>query len=297
LTLPGKRPGQPRRDGNSGQVLVNRAKRAVIKPRELGACIVTGTEKIRSGFGNGDCLMLDFRNLVFAVSDATERYPAASFSLLSRFAERLARDGTPDNETAWRKLLNDVYEGQKFHHKATLSCVAVRKEAGTTTACVCNGGDSITLLINLTTRSAEYATTADMCFAGRTRELLCVDEIPLENDGYGFIIASDGITDTARLSGRTLERVSGSVLSRVPLHEIPEGLAEYLEGLPGPAEYDDIGLIAFSPTALEAADYPTILVGGTTPVEEVTHLESVSDKVIDDTWTTLDDMKGSMVRI
>ena len=87
------------------------------------------------------------------------------------------------------------------------------------------------------------------------------------------------------------------MLSRVPLHEIPEGLAEYLEGLPGPAEYDDIGLIAFSPSQLEAADHPTVLVGGTTPVEEVTHLESVSDKVIDDAWTTLDDMKGNVVRI
>jgi len=162
---------------------------------------------------------------------------------------------------------------------------------------VVHGGDSMVLLINLGTRRAEYATLADMCFAGRAKQLLCVDEIPLGNDGHGFIIASDGITDTARLAGCALERMSGSVLSRVPLHEIPGALAEYLDGLPGPAEYDDIGLIVFSPIELEATEHPTLLVGGTTPVEEVSYLRKVSEGTIEDAWITLDDAKDDIVRM
>jgi hypothetical protein len=121
--------------------------------------------------------------------------------------------------------------------------------------------------------------------------------MPVGDDGYGFVIASDGITDTARLRGRTLEGVSSSVLSRTPLHEIPEGLAEYLAGLQGPAEYDDIGLIVFSPTELEATDHPTILLGGTTPAEEVKYLEGIAENLIDDIWTTLDDTEVDVLRI
>jgi len=296
LVMPGKERRETSLDRESGSILINRAKRAVIKPRQLGACIVTGTDKIRSGFGNGDCLMLDFKNLVFAVSDATERFPAASYGLLSRLADRLARDGVPKNEPRWRELLNAVYAPQKYHHKATLSCVAIRKEEGTTKAYVSHGGDSIVLLVNLKTRRVEYTTSADMCFAGRAKELLCIEEIPVGDDGYGFVIASDGITDTARLAGRTLEGVSSSVLSRTPLHEIPQRLAEYLAGLRGPAEYDDIGLVVFSPTELAATDHPTILVGGTTPAEEFAYLEGISENVIDDIWAALDD-RGNIVTI
>ncbi len=29
-----------------------------------GAILVTGTDKIRSGYGNGDCVLLDFRHRV-----------------------------------------------------------------------------------------------------------------------------------------------------------------------------------------------------------------------------------------
>jgi len=292
----GKKRDESSLDEESGAILVNRAKRAVVKPRQLGACIVTGTDKIRSGFGNGDCLMLDFRNLVFAASDAAERFPAASYALLSRLADRLARDGAPENEADWRELLSAVYEPQKYHQKATLSCVAIRREGGATRACVSHGGDSIVLLVNLKTRRVEYTTSADMCFAGRARELLCIKDLPVANEGYGFVIASDGIMDAARLAGRTLERISGSVLSRFPIHEIPRGLAEYLDGLRGPAEYDDIGLIVFSLAELEATDHPTILVGGTSPAEEVSYLERIAENLIDDIWTTVGD-RGSIVRI
>jgi len=293
----GKGREQASLDVESGAILVNRAKRAVVKPRQLGACVVTGTEKIRSGFGNGDCLMLDFRNLVFAASDATERFPAASYALLSRLADRLARDGAPENEANWRELLSAVYEPQEYHQKATLSCVAIRREEGGTKAFVSQGGDSIVLLVNLETRRVEYATSADMCFAGRARELLRIEEVPVGKQGYSFLIASDGITDAARLAGRTLERISGSVLSRLPIHEIPGGLAEYLAGLRAPAEYDDVGLIVFSATELEAANQPTVLVGGTSPAEESAHSRGVSENLIADIWTTLADSEGRVVRI
>ncbi|MDQ1329868.1 MAG: hypothetical protein QG578_130, partial [Thermodesulfobacteriota bacterium] len=44
----------------------------------LSALLVTGSDKVESGFGNGDCLLLDFSRLIFAVSDGSERYTQAS---------------------------------------------------------------------------------------------------------------------------------------------------------------------------------------------------------------------------
>ena len=55
-------------------VLINAAKRMVRQKGALSALLVTGSDKVENGFGNGDCLLLDFSRLIFAVSDASERY-------------------------------------------------------------------------------------------------------------------------------------------------------------------------------------------------------------------------------
>ncbi len=278
------RHGENALSSGSDTILINQARRAVLKPHRLGACVITGTDKIRSGYGNGDCLMLDFRNLVFAVSDATERFPSASRLLLERFADSLTIGELPGTKSDWLAHINGVYAAQSYHQKATLSCVALCKTGKAVTAYVIHGGDSVVLLINLRTKQMEYRTSPDMYFAGRSKELLCVDEVPIEKGDYGFVIASDGIADPAKFSGHPLERISGSVLSRLPLHEIPEGLARYLGELPGPAEYDDIGVIALSPTKLESEGHPVILVGGTSAAEESAFQRKISEQSVDDAW-------------
>lgn len=271
----------------SDSILINRARRAIIKKGQLGACLVTGVDKIRSGFGNGDCLMLDFNHLVFAVCDATERYPSASNSFLSRFARRLADGGAPDSKQGWLDLINGVYARQNYHEKTTFSCVAVDKRQAPSRAFVIHGGDSVVLLVNLETKQVEYSSSADMYFAGRAKELLGVQELSLEHNDFGFIIASDGISDAARLSGRPLKEASGSALRRLPFHEMPERLAEYLDTLPGGTEYDDIGIIVFSPAELTSEAQPTVLIGGTTPVEETTFQKELSKNTVNDQWTPL----------
>jgi len=274
-------------------ILINPAGRAVIKRHRLGACVVTGTDKIRSGFGNGDCLLLDFKNLVFAVSDATERFPAASSSFLARFAGRLSENSAPESKEEWLKLINSVYARQSYNQKTTLSCVAVSKHEGGTTAYIIHGGDSIILLINMETQEIEYSSSPDMNFAGRAKELLSVDRISPEGGEYGFIIASDGLTDLARLSGQTIEKILHTTLSRFPLHEIPDRLARFLRSLPDHAEYDDIGILAFSLSMNKNEDHPTILLGGTTREEEAFYRQNLLNKRIEDKWITNRDLAAT----
>ena len=68
----------------TGEIEINASQRTVKCGNAVCGSIITGTDKIRSGYGNGDCLYLDFMHGVFAVADATERFPWASRDLLNR---------------------------------------------------------------------------------------------------------------------------------------------------------------------------------------------------------------------
>ncbi len=113
----------------SPTVEINPSKRILKLPGTLCGGISTGSDKIRSGYGNGDCLYFDFEHLVFAVADGSERFPWASRDLLNRVSERLAQSGVPDTVSGWRDLINtEIYSEQKYQHKTTFSCVAIRPE-------------------------------------------------------------------------------------------------------------------------------------------------------------------------
>ena len=83
--------------------MLNPCRRSVCLPDRLGACLITGTEKIRCGYGNGDCLLLNFHQGVFAVADATERFPQASRILLERLEAEISVAGPPTNETEFER--------------------------------------------------------------------------------------------------------------------------------------------------------------------------------------------------
>jgi hypothetical protein len=110
---------------------INASKRILKIKKSICGGIITGTDKIRSGFGNGDCLFFDFDHMVFAVADGTERFPWASRDLLKRLSETLSRIGAPVTAQGWKDLINgEVYSGQKYQHKTTFSCVAMRSDRG-----------------------------------------------------------------------------------------------------------------------------------------------------------------------
>jgi hypothetical protein len=78
------------------RLMLNPYRRTICLEGRLGACLVTGTEKIRCGYGNGDCLLLDFRHRLFAVADASERFPQASHLLVERWLEAVLESGPPE---------------------------------------------------------------------------------------------------------------------------------------------------------------------------------------------------------
>jgi len=104
----------------SQALVINPSRRILKMPGAMCGGISTGSDKIRSGYGNGDCLYFDFDHLVFAVADGSERFPWASRDLLSRLSDSLSRSGVPDTVRGWKDMMNtEVYAEQKYQHKTT----------------------------------------------------------------------------------------------------------------------------------------------------------------------------------
>ncbi len=265
-------------------VRINSAKRAIAVTDQVSACLVTGTDKLQSGFGNGDCLLVDFQNLFFAVADGSERWPSASQDFLRRLANALSSGYRPKKKDEWLELVNTIYARQSYIHKTTFSGVAISGEIGRKVVYIIHGGDSLILLLNLRTGRADYHTCADMNFAGRIKELSYVTRIPLGAAPYRLIIASDGLADVARLLGQTIEEMCINAVFRFPVHEVPDRLDRFFLERKRGLRYDDIGIITLDPERISRDNGLCFLIGGTSPQEEGLFQEEKGSSRVHDTW-------------
>lgn len=248
--------------------------------------IRTGTEKIRNGFGNGDCIMLDFKHRVFAAADGSERAPWASRDLLKRLWSSLLRYGTPGSLAEWVDMLNEqVYPGQKYQHKTTFSCVAVSGEGDARRLFIFHGGDSIVTLMNPAEGSILFQTGRDMNFAGRSRSIADCTEHPLADRNIRVAISTDGLNDLLRYCRR--QALFPGILTLPPDHPVErvcDEMHRVLDTHGGKFEHDDIGLVVLDPFALGDSGTGAVLIGGTRPHEEVRYREDRASQVRDQWW-------------
>lgn len=248
--------------------------------------IRTGTEKIRSGFGNGDCIMLDFTHRVFAVADGSERAPWASRDLLTRLWTSLLQYGTPESLGEWIDMLIErVYSGQKYQHKTTFSCVAVRGEGDEKRLFIFHGGDSIVTLMNPAEGSILFQTGRDMNFAGRSKSIADCTEHPLADRNIRVAISTDGFNDLLRYCRRqSLFPLILKLPFDHPVEQVCDEMHRVLDAHGGKFEHDDIGLVVLDPFALGDRGTGTILIGGTRPHEEVRYREDRVSRMRDQWW-------------
>jgi hypothetical protein len=251
-------------------VEINPFWRILKMPQAVCGGISTGSDKIRSGYGNGDCLYFDFEHLVFAVADGTERFPWASRDLLQRLSERLSRSGSPETVRDWKDMMNsEVYAGQKYQHKTTFSSVALRREGEVVTLIIANGGDSVVTVMDGLTAKISRQTGRNMDFAGRSRQIVDVTEHRVSDRNVRVLLSTDGFDDVWRFClRRSLVGSARDVLERVRLDGIGEEIFGMLEGQRGRFEYDDVGFILLDPAAVERLKGKALIMGGTRPFEE-----------------------------
>jgi len=279
-------------------VEVNPSQRMLRVRNAAFGCVITGTEKSRSGYGNGDCLYIDFRHWVFALADGSERHPRASRDILKRLKASLARHGSPSNADEWRRMINrEVYAGQRFQHRTTFSCAALRREGMGLRCVVSHGGDSSVMVIDATDGSVVFRTGRDMCFAGRSPEIIHVSELCLPAGGCRVVIASDGFDDLYQYCIRHSLLPQLSAMAREwPIERIGDELAAVILHHAGRFEHDDIGFAIFDPHACTSAAPVSIVIGGTTPAEEQRFRE-LSGTSCEDMWLPESSWSGRIAEL
>lgn len=275
--------------------MVNAAERTLVKGDAACAMVLTGSDKIRSGYGNGDCLLLDFRNRVFALSDGAERYARASRLLLERLSAAVNERGAPDGADEWRALANGVYAAQRYQHKATFSCAALSGPAGERKLTVIHGGDSMVFVIDRHTGEIVFRTAVNMDFAGRSTTVAAVTAVKLGKRECRIILCSDGLIDVARFAGRELADLLtiialGESIGRIP-GRVKAIMHEALEKEER-KEYDDISFIVLEPALLYDPGDFRIIMGGTTPGEEDEYQKRVLPERVFNRWLGVDEMNA-----
>jgi hypothetical protein len=287
------------------KVEINPSKRILKVAGAVCGGINTGTDKIRSGYGNGDCLYFDFEHMVFAVADGTERFPWASRDLLQRLYESLAKSGSPDTAAGWKELVNsEVYPDQKFQHKTTFSCIAIKAAPEGITLIISHGGDSVVTVMNKATGAITHQTPRDMYFAGRSKELADVNEYRITDRDSRVLISSDGFDDVWRFCMRqSLLGGARDVFERYPVGSICEMIHGILKENRGRFEHDDIGFIILDPFRTERIGGMAVLIGGTRPHEEQRYLSEYPEGM-HDRWVNggqwgdcADELAGAGIRL
>jgi hypothetical protein len=235
----------------------------------LSALLLTGSDKVENGFGNGDCLLIDFSRFLFAVSDGSERHPNASLILLERLVDGLA-DALSEELSLDTALLQDavgkIYKEQKYTQKCTFSCAAVIKKKGELTAYILSGGDSSVMVVDSSDGSILFKTASDMNFAGRSNKSPSISIFGLKNQAARIILATDGFFEALNRIGKTENGKMPVWFFRNSVCGIAEKFLRRVKAK-RLLSYDDAGMIIINPFALQRDDC-TILIGGTLPSKE-----------------------------
>lgn len=248
------------------RVLINSSRRMVRQNGALSALLVTGSDKVASGFGNGDCLLMDFSRLIFAVSDGSERYPQASRFLLERLEGVLSEQDVSTDISVLKKSIEAIYGGQKYTHKCTFSFVAFYKNRKEVAACISSGGDSMVIVADSSDGSIIFKTAPDMNFAGRSKNVPGISTLTLKNRKLRVIVATDGFTEA-------LNRIQKPEHGKLPEWFFKGSVCDIADKFRQKFKrkriinYDDIGMIIVDPFSI-CRDDKAIVIGGTVPSKE-----------------------------
>ena len=254
---------------------VNPALRAVRFGNAVTAALIGSWDKNNGMFGNGDCLLMDVRHRMFALSDASERSPQASRRLLQAIAAGMCT-------APWPECLKSAWCSQPYVQKATFVGIRLQMDPRPE-AVVVSGGDSILCIFDRKTGNLLYRNPVNMHFVGRMSAVPSPVRIPLTPTSR-ILLASDGLTDV-------LDRNGDGHLPQFlrSMNHAQSWLASLLDGVRQLRRkaflHDDIAVMNIDPFALEGIHpYDALLLGGTTASEE----KAFDRRAFPDTWFSID---------
>ncbi|ACL05735.1 hypothetical protein Dalk_4050 [Desulfatibacillum aliphaticivorans] len=222
--------------------------------------------------------MLDFKTCFFAVSDSSDRNPAASRELLLRLTA-LFRKNCSRLDLDESGLEPFKQEAAKQASKAissvprTASCTLtalkfVRTERGWK-ALLMHMGDSALFAYGRQTKSLDMLSQRNFWLAGKTHSLYQAEWLEAE-PGALWILTTDGVPDSA-MNACFGRRVNGAAPPPVPeVQDVPEALLTLIAQ--EKTMQDDAAVIALEPGRMKPAD-ACIIMGGTTGMQEKNYIK------------------------
>ncbi len=222
----------------------------------------------QSWSGSGDCVLLDFKNMFFALADSSGRSPNFSRDLLWHASEAVEKAALYSENTACgstgrervRRGIEAVFEGvlEKFYGSgsSTLSGLLLSGGAESDEAILVHTGDSSIILLDQSDGKARPLSKSNFWLAGKTLKMFQVETVRLPR-GCRVLMASDGLMELLdrQANGR------GCFLESLASEECDDSIvnALYTDALKRPG-YDDAGLLLLKPGSVEA--YPKKLIMG-----------------------------------
>ena len=236
------------------------------RPGQAAARVRPGSSARAGLRANGDCTLLDFRSGVFAVSDASDRDPAASLRLLEELRGAVGVMPCPDQlltqteiegfGLALTETVERIMDRLIGFSSCTLTCLKVFRRGRNLGAFLLHTGDSALFELSPDRGAITRLTRDNLWMVGRTANLFQSDTLVVK-PGALYILATDGVaalrgsgrngflsgpaleTDLGRLSRRLLETGDehenytddGAVLILAPDRIQPSGLALTLGGV------------------------------------------------------------------
>jgi hypothetical protein len=261
--------------GQSGSLLLNRSLRAVRYPGFVGGRILGGYSSSSLQGGVGDCVLFDFADGLFAVSDGSDRNPADSRHFMVMFSRMLKQSvHAPAGTIHSAADISDIREclaaesekllcSMPFRTGCTFTGVLLLRTVDGMNAVVMHTGDSLIITCDISDSSACQLTVDNFWLVGRAQRFFQVETLPV-SDSTRFVLATDGVSGIP-LPGRAGRE---EFLLRLFKNWGPEEIPDRILGNAGPPSpgRDDASLIAINPSAL--VYLPQLLILGGTGIYE-----------------------------
>lgn len=211
----------------------------------------------------GDCIMLDFENRFFGISDSSNRNPAASREFLVRFQRLLFSIAHCDEEVEnfgskelrkWGHDLTDKTNSLLLDLKGIGSCTFTGLHLVNTinglAAVLLHTGDSALYEFLPSRQKLFQRTENNFWMVGRTDKLYQTEILESVAESI-FIMTTDGIGDLHDASNSMPKEKIKSILYQNAVEEIPAKLIAnkgFNTGL-----YDDAAVVALAPQQLKAS--------------------------------------------
>jgi hypothetical protein len=258
-------------------VMFNPRTRSIRWSGIAGARIRPGTISSRDRTGMGDCVLMELRKGLFAVSDSSNRFPTAS----RRFLRKLvwALEGLPSPAPGTSPLAPEAFE--RFSRAVVEAAEQVLQTIPYTESCTFTGillgrtgagsrgilfhtGDSLLYEVDRKTRASRSMTRTNFWMVGKSKRFFQVEEIDIPSEAI-FLLATDGVADLGSGNRNDRNDCLADFAARYPVEEVPDRLVEAIDVQE--TATDDLVIVALDPNRLRFSD-ATILLGGTDEQEE-----------------------------